>query len=78
LWPDEAREAQAGGEAGVRPLIVSGSWFVPVSVALLTFNAGMLLLHGWEQFGWFKLAALSLIAGVTVKMLIDSRKKEPK
>ena len=74
----EAGAAQAcAGEAGVRPLVVSGSWFVPASVALLTFYAGKLLLHGPGDFGWFRIALLSLIAGAVVKIYIDSRKQEP-
>jgi hypothetical protein len=61
----------------MRPLAVSGSWFVPASVALLTFGAGKLLLDGPGDFGWFRIAVLSLIAAVAVKMFLDGRKREP-
>lgn len=61
----------------MRPLAVSGSWFVPASVALLTFSAGKLLLHGPGDLGWFRIALLSLIAGVVAKVYIDSRKRGP-
>ena len=61
----------------MRPLVVSGSWFVFGSVALLTIGAGELLLRGSGDFGWFRIALLALIAGGLVKFYLDGRKQEP-
>lgn len=61
----------------MRPLVVLGRWFVPASMALLTFSAGKLLLDGPGDFGWFRIAVLSLIAAVVVKLYIDGRKQQP-
>ena len=60
----------------MRRLVVSGSWFMTLSLGVLTFNAVKLLLHAPAAFSWFEIAVLCLIAAVTVKMYIDAWKQE--
>lgn len=61
----------------MRPLAISGSWVVLGSVAVLTMSAGELLLEGPRDFGWFRIALLSLIAGALLKLYLEGRKQQP-
>jgi hypothetical protein len=61
----------------MRPLSVSGNWFVPASVALLTYDGCRLLVDGPGDFAWYHIALLLLIAAAAAKMYIDGRKHEP-